>query len=121
VIVDYKSGAAPHPVEDMRAGRDFQMMIYLLAAEAELAAIAPGVRVAGGLFWHTGNQKISGEVTGDDAALDDARGHLHAHVLAARDGLFLVRPRKGDLSPCGPCDFRRICRVSRASLRKPVE
>ena len=47
VLVDYKSGSTKIPVDDMREGRNFQMMVYLRAAEQLLAAQAPDARVAG--------------------------------------------------------------------------
>ncbi|MBZ0298907.1 MAG: PD-(D/E)XK nuclease family protein [Anaerolineae bacterium] len=89
VIVDYKSGSSPIPVGDMREGRNFQMMLYLHAAqqilEAQYGNDAP--IVLGGLFWHIRSQKSSGELRLDDEgwdALEQARGHIGRYIAAGR-------------------------------------
>jgi ATP-dependent helicase/DNAse subunit B len=121
IVIDYKTGTTRHTVDDMAEGRDFQMMVYLLAARAILDRSDPGATVVGGLFWHIRNRQVSGEVRADDLALEAARAHLHAHVLSARAGRFFVRPGKMAGDRCSSfCEFRALCRLSRANLRKPT-
>jgi RecB family exonuclease len=119
VVVDYKTGTTPHPVDEMRLGRDYQMLLYLLAAQTLLPPSEPPLNVAGGLFWHIGNRAVSGEVLDGDPALDDARAQLHAQVLAARAGQFPVLARKLDRGQCTTyCEFKTLCRTSRAYHHK---
>jgi ATP-dependent helicase/DNAse subunit B len=111
VLVDYKSGSTPHPVEDMQSGRDVQMAVYLLAARALW-----GASVIGGLFWHIRNRKTSGDVKADDPAVTEAQTRIHYNILAARAGSFVVQP---DQNRCAPfCEFRALCRLNRAHRRK---
>ena len=53
IVIDYKSGGTRIPVKELQEGRNFQMMVYLLAAEAILNASededAP-TQVSGGLL-----------------------------------------------------------------------
>jgi ATP-dependent helicase/DNAse subunit B len=110
IVVDYKTGATKHDVKEMAAGRDFQMMLYLLAAQAMIAD--PALTVAGGLFWHIRNRKASGEVRADDEAVEAARAFAHQHVLAARQGRFPVQPTKMQGDRCAArCEFRALCRM----------
>jgi ATP-dependent helicase/DNAse subunit B len=114
IVIDYKTGGAPHPVSDIEAGRDFQMMLYLLAAQALLQDA--GQTIVGGLFWHLRNRTVSGEVLSGDAVLDDVRERLRVNVLAAREGQFSVRPNG---SRCPPrCEFLSLCRLTRSYVRK---
>jgi ATP-dependent helicase/nuclease subunit B len=121
MIVDYKTGATPHTVPDMAEGRDFQMMLYLLAAREIVARLDPALIVVGGLFWHIRSRAISGEVLITDEALDSARAHLHGDILDARAGRFPVRPSRPQGSRCATyCEFRALCRLTRASQRKSI-
>jgi ATP-dependent helicase/DNAse subunit B len=115
IVIDYKTGSAPHPVSDIETGRDFQMVLYLLAAQALLPGDEP-LAVAGGLFWHLRSRKVSGEVLAGHAALEQARERLHMHVLAAREGQFSVSPNGGRCA--SRCEFQPLCRLSRAYMRK---
>jgi ATP-dependent helicase/DNAse subunit B len=119
-VIDYKTGATKHPVEDMRAGRDFQMVLYLLAAQEQVRQESPGLQVAGGLFWHIANRTVSGEVLASDETLAEALAHLHEFILAARVGWFVVQPRQWVQGQCaGYCEFRTLCRMTRGYLHKP--
>jgi ATP-dependent helicase/nuclease subunit B len=119
MVVDYKTGSTPHTVPDMADGRDFQMMLYLLAAREIVAHIDPALTVVGGLFWHIRSRAISGEVLITDEALDSARAHLHADILDARAGRFPVRPSRPQGNRCATyCEFRALCRLTRANQRK---
>jgi ATP-dependent helicase/DNAse subunit B len=120
VVVDYKTGTTPHPVEDMRAGRDYQMMLYILAARELIRRWKLDLEVAGGMFWHITNRKTSGDVLADDAAVSEAQAQLHADIQAARAGQFAVRPRKLVGGHCiSFCEFGALCRMSRGYLQKP--
>ncbi len=116
-VLDYKSGSTPSK-KDMQEGRNFQMLLYLLAAQR--LAQRDGQAVAGGLFWGIGGNKEGGRITFDDEAVQTAQAILHAAVQAARAGDFANRPRKLTNGKCAHyCEFSRLCRVNRASLRKP--
>jgi ATP-dependent helicase/DNAse subunit B len=119
VVVDYKSGTTPHPVNDMIAGRDFQMLVYLLAARDLVRRADPSAQVIGGLFWHIRNRQTSGEVLISDSVLDDALTRLHENVLAARKGWFAVLPNQTRGGQCSAfCEFRALCRLNRAHYGK---
>ena len=127
IVIDYKTGGTKIPVKEMRAGRNFQMLVYLLAAQQLLAAQSdPGAprRVLGGLFWHIRSRESSGEVRLDDAdsgaALDEAQAHLERYISAARRGDFSVAPRKLENGRCTRyCEFAHMCRVGSTNRRKP--
>lgn len=127
IVIDYKTGSTEIPVKEMRAGRNFQMLVYLLAAQQLLAAQNdPGAprRVLGGLFWHIRSRGSSGEMRLDDAdsgaALDEAQAHLERYIGAARRGDFSVAPRKLENGRCARyCDFAHMCRVGSTSRYKP--
>jgi hypothetical protein len=103
----------------MEQGRNFQMMLYLLAAQQLLAqdtgADAP-TEVAGGLFWHLGTRKASGAIRLDDeglAAVQQAREHLSHYLSRGRQGDFAARANKMQDGKCAHyCEFREMCRVS---------
>lgn len=116
IVIDYKSGATTIPTTELTAGRNFQMMVYLLAAEAILRQEGdPSMSVKGGGFLHIQNRKMSGVIQGDEtgALLDKGKEHLTKHIAAARRGEFTVHPSKYGGGQCMVryCDFRRLCRV----------
>ncbi|HEX3050928.1 MAG TPA: PD-(D/E)XK nuclease family protein, partial [Aggregatilineaceae bacterium] len=117
IIMDYKTGARPHPTDDMIAGRDVQMMIYLLAAQELLARHNLPYELAGGLFWHIRSRTTSGDIHANDPAIETARQVLHHNILRARQGDFAVHPTNGQCAAY--CEFGPLCRVSRAYHRKP--
>jgi ATP-dependent helicase/nuclease subunit B len=123
VIVDYKSGTKPIPLDEMREGRNFQMMLYLHAAEQILAAQAESLKVTGGLFWHIRNQKSSGELRLDDdgiADLEKVQEHIGRYISAGRRGDFTVQPRKIDKGRCAHfCEFSQLCRTASTNRYKP--
>jgi len=103
----------------MQRGRNYQMMLYLLAAgdvlEQDDSANRP-TQLAGGYFWHISNQKVSGvfewEKDLDRAALDDARQHLARQIDLARAGDFAAEPNKSVHGACSHyCEYTRFCRV----------
>ncbi len=121
VVIDYKTGSTPHTVEEMRTGRDVQMMLYLLAArhlaQSWAAQSGADLSVIGGLFWHIQNRKVTGEVLESDAAVSEAQAAVHQSISEARTGWFAVRPSEGKCASF--CDYGPFCRVSRAYRHKP--
>jgi ATP-dependent helicase/DNAse subunit B len=117
IVIDYKTGSTKIPVTELEAGRNFQMMVYLLAAEKILAthgdASAP---VKGGAFWHLSDRKLSGALTLDgkgQQSIEQAKAHLADHITRGRKGDFAVQPNKPDNNRCARyCDFHELCRVS---------
>lgn len=108
IVMDYKTGSTPFPVEDMSAGRNFQMVLYILAAESF------GVgRVAGGLFWHVRSGSVSGVLKRDqEDVFDAALGHVERYLDLMRAGDFAPQPTKPDSGRCVKyCDFSYLCRV----------
>lgn len=125
VVIDYKTGTTKIPVEEMRGGRNFQMMLYLHAAQQILAAHSrhDGLDVLGGLFWHIRSREPSGAVRLDEdglLALDEAQVHLGRNIAAGRRGDFTVHPRKLDQGKCARyCEFSQLCRTASTSRKKP--
>ncbi len=123
VIIDYKSGSTEIPTKEMTRGRNFQMMLYLLASRRVLKAeFGESVRVAGGIFWHVQNQKASGQFDWDEpddqAALDDALEKLGKNIQRGREGDFTVEPNKLEEGRCARyCEFSQFCRVSLSGRR----
>ncbi len=131
-IFDYKSGSTSFSVPDMRSGRNFQMVIYLLAAEAILAQIqqTEGIQrspraVAGGGFWHLSSNKLTGrlELPKDNDVIADAVEKIRDFLPAMRSGQFVV-----DASGTKPgeactsyCDFDELCRLCRLGITKQIE
>ncbi len=118
VVIDYKTGSTRIPLTEMQRGRNFQMMLYLLVAQAMTAADpmpdAPK-EVAGGTFWHLNTRELSGALTvseeKDVDALIMAQEHLGHYIRRGRAGDFAVHPNKADGSCAHYCDFSQMCRV----------
>lgn len=115
VVIDYKTGSTRRSVSDLAEGRDFQMLVYLLAAPDVLQD--DSLRVGGGLFWHIHNRETSSEIAADDPALDAARQHAHAAIRAARAGQYPVQPNGGRCPRY--CPFGALCRYGREYRDKP--
>ena len=126
IMVDYKTGSHKIPTKEMEAGRNFQMMLYLLAAEQILADDPEKdhpTEVAGGMFWHLQNRETSGEFKwdseGDRAAIESAAEHLTEQIRRGRAGQFGVQPGQGGHGPCSHyCEFNQLCRVSTINRSK---
>jgi ATP-dependent helicase/DNAse subunit B len=127
IVLDYKTGSTKIPTSEMREGRNFQMMLYLLAGEAVLAReietdpSAP-TSIAGGTFWHL-NRTTSGVMdlnkAEDQEALDEAQIQLGKHLQQGRAGNFAsIANRKGSGACSHYCEFTQFCRVSSMNRRK---
>lgn len=123
VVMDYKTGSTKFKVDDMRTGRNFQMIVYLLAAEQMLKQDqrpdAP-TSIAGGVFWHTRNGEISGTLRWDDVPVfEEALNHLGHYLEMMREGDFAVQPTRASGGKCNSyCEFNQICRLCGLNLRK---
>ncbi|MCY4145247.1 MAG: exodeoxyribonuclease V subunit gamma [Chloroflexi bacterium] len=120
-LVDYKTGSTAIPHSEMETGRDFQMLLYLLALDD--MARGAGADVAGGLFWHLRNLKVSGRVHSEDEEhqemLEKARRHIASNLQQARAGIFPVQPTALDHGKCVRyCEFAHLCRRSNTSRFK---
>ena len=98
VVVDYKSGSTKINRREMEDGRDFQMMIYTEALANTLAAAGSEAQVAGGLFWHIRDFKVSGVFDSDDAddiaAVAAAKAHIAQNSAKAAPGNFRRMPAR---------------------------
>jgi RecB family exonuclease len=117
-ILDYKSGGTKIPTSEISRGRNFQMMIYLLAAQA-LGAGEDAPPVAGGAFWHISTRKTSGELRPDDGAIDEGREYLAAYLARGRAGDFTAEANKLEEGKCTRyCEYSTMCRMAIMRRRK---
>ncbi len=123
IVLDYKTGTSKIPTSEMEAGRNFQMMVYLVALETILKRDNLDFYVRGGAFWHIRNLTLSGDLKlYDDSAfmqviahpaIQQAQQHIAQYILRAREGFFPVQPNNPDNARCSSyCDFYQLCRVS---------
>lgn len=124
-VVDYKSGTTTIPRREMEIGRDFQMMVYMLALRSLLKRLESEAEVAGGLFWHLRNLSASGFYSADDeddeAAIELARQHVADNAQRARHGQFPVHATKLEAGKCSRyCEYSRFCRLRVTSRYKPL-
>jgi ATP-dependent helicase/DNAse subunit B len=119
VVIDYKTGSTAIPIDEMRDGRNFQMLLYVLAGQRILAAdpdpTAPK-QIAGGLFWHLGSQSASGKLDlqteEGQSAVQEGLTHLSEHIRQGRAGIFPAEPgRRVDGACSHLCDYSQLCRV----------
>ncbi len=111
LVIDYKTGSTPIKVDDMRAGRNFQMMVYLAAAEQILRAQNGPHQVGGGLFWHLHSQAASGQIRSGRDRPGRGRGGTGAYRALSR-----CRAARGFQRPsaqAGPGPLRALLRIRR--------
>ena len=125
VVIDYKSGTTAIGRREMEIGRDFQMLVYMLALRSLLKRFGHDVEVAGGLFWHLRNLQASGICVADDeddeAALELARQHVARNVRQSRQGQFPVLATEMERGKCSRyCEFSHLCRMRVTSRHKPI-
>jgi len=124
ILVDYKTGSGGIPTSEMKAGRNFQMAVYLLALEEIIRKEGWPYQIAGGLFWHIRNQTASGKLIVESEVgfleeIQDARMHLARHLQRARSGDFSVHPSKVTDGRCtGYCEFSQLCRLASTNQYK---
>jgi ATP-dependent helicase/DNAse subunit B len=109
VVLDYKSGSKTPTTQEMEEGRNFQMMLYLLAAQQ----LFPEHPVIGGLFWSIKKNKADGIIMADDERIEAARLKLHEHVVMARQGDFASEPARREEGKCSKyCEYSQFCRIN---------
>jgi ATP-dependent helicase/DNAse subunit B len=112
IVIDYKSGTMTPRTPDMEDGRNFQMMLYLLAAQQIIKRENPDLNVGAGMFWSIRTLKSGGEIRADASEIETARQILHSYIRAGREGRFEVEPRKIEDGKCFKyCEFGKFCRV----------
>ena len=125
VVIDYKSGTTAIGRREMEIGRDFQMLVYMLALRSLLKRFGHDVEVAGGLFWHLRNLQASGicvaEDEDDEAALELARQHVARNVRQSRQGQFPALATEMERGKCSRyCEFSHLCRMRVTNRHKPI-
>jgi ATP-dependent helicase/DNAse subunit B len=122
IVVDYKTGSKRFPKEETARGRNFQMMVYLLAAQAVVAGdTAPDApsQVAGGLFWQIGGESLGVFTDADAEVIDAGREHLSRYLSRARSGDFATHANQLENGKCAAyCDFHQFCRAASTNRRK---
>jgi ATP-dependent helicase/DNAse subunit B len=122
VVVDYKLGSSKIGVDELRRGRNFQMLVYLEAAQKLLAAEAdPAPPVEGGVFLRIGSKDEIGALHSVEHAEDIERSLeiLAANLEHGRAGNFSATINKAQNGKCASfCDFAQFCRVANTHRRK---
>lgn len=126
VVMDYKTGSTPFRIDDMREGRNYQMIVYLLAAQA-LSQADGGAPVAGGFFWHVNAKESASEASGvlrldDDhrsAVIEPALARLGDLLAAVQAGNFSAQPSRLEDGKCSRyCEFQHLCRLCALGMAK---
>ena len=107
ILIDYKTGSTPIRAEEIAQGRNFQMLIYLLAAR-ELIDQA----VAGGVFWQIGGRSL-GDLRAEDAdIIEQGVQHIARYLELIRSGDFATHAVKREEGKCTRyCEFHQLCRI----------
>lgn len=116
-LVDYKSGSTPIYEREVILGRNLQLPIYVLAAQAK------GLIVQEAFFLHIRGGKTSGNFSKVDREgwLACAKEHMNRYVTSARAGRFAVEPNQFDNRTCSAyCEFESLCRVGRWSVKPSI-
>ncbi|MDX2139056.1 MAG: PD-(D/E)XK nuclease family protein [Chloroflexota bacterium] len=112
LVIDYKTGSTGIPTSEIARGRNFQMMIYVLATQGM-------ADVAGGAFWHIGSRSVSGLLTPDDEAISDGRHKLTLYMERGQAGDFTSEANKVEDAKCSRyCEYSQMCRFSVMGRRK---
>ncbi|MBI5034299.1 MAG: exodeoxyribonuclease V subunit gamma [Chloroflexi bacterium] len=113
-LVDYKSGSTPISSTEVIQGRNLQLPVYVLAAQAK------GMQVREAFFFHIRGGKTSGNFSKVDPVewLERAKEHMNRYVGWTRAGRFAVEPNQFDQRTCAAyCEFESLCRVGRWSVK----
>ena len=116
-LVDYKSGSTPIGEREVILGRNLQLPVYVLAAQAM------GLAVHDAFFFHIRGGKTSGNFSRVDREgwLAAAQDYMNRYVASARVGRFAVEPNQFDNRACAAhCEFEALCRVGRWSLKPSI-
>lgn len=117
ILLDYKTGATRIARSDMEEGRDFQMMLYVLALQAEHATMTDPPQIKLSVFWHLRDLETSGEIDldkdEDRAAIAASRARVAENLREGRNGSFPVHPTKFEDGKCARyCEYAHLCRVN---------
>jgi len=124
IVVDYKSGALPS-LKDMEKGRNFQLLLYKLALEAQ------GQRVIGGLYWSLSDPEKREGRFGEallvsrgkpvDDPLPANEAWAAAHLQRAQRADFRVQASSVSEGKCDRyCPYYQLCRLASTSPYKPA-
>jgi ATP-dependent helicase/DNAse subunit B len=119
LVVDYKTGSTKIGREETLRGRNFQMLIYVLALRSQQPRGA-----AGGFFWHVNKQETSGTLWLDTEAgtqvVREGSAHIARRIAEAQDGDFSVEPNGVENDRCSRhCDYQALCRMAVMPRGKP--
>jgi len=123
LVLDYKSGSSGISLKEMETGRNFQMLIYLEAAEMLFAER----ETVSGYFWHIRNRSFSGlppeskKAPLIDIAREQGKKLLSEHIQQAQQGDFAVQPSQQNDQKCTSyCEFYQMCRLAATNQYKDV-
>ena len=124
IVIDYKTGGTRIGRDELVRGRNFQMMLYLLAAQELVGGETDApLNVQAGVFWHIGGRQIIGALELDDQGMEAVaagREHLARYLGLARAGDFATEATALEDRKCVRyCEFSAMCRVAIMSRRKP--
>jgi ATP-dependent helicase/DNAse subunit B len=112
IVIDYKTGSTKIPTDEIRRGRNFQMMLYLVAAESLLKADE-----ISGAFVHLTDRSISGKMISssdeDRETIAQAKAHISRNLARGRAGDFAAQASKLEEDRCTKyCDYHQMCRMA---------
>lgn len=128
VVYDYKTGQPPN-LKEVHAGVEFQMPVYLLAAERlfddDKCAIGAGYYELKGKYrrnrgmWHGDYLKLAHVSSKNDVVaaeewkplLQQVVERLLSYRQAMRQGYFVLAPNDASKT-CKYCDYKHICRLT---------
>ena len=127
IVVDYKSGSTKIAESEISAGRNVQMMIYLLALRQMLAQHNPqNLSVGAGFFWHIQSSEDSGlmnfeskDTAAHEETLAAGRAQVLRYLQQGRQGQFAVQATRIEEKRCTRyCEYQQFCRISQTNQYK---
>jgi ATP-dependent helicase/nuclease subunit B len=124
ILMDYKTGSSKIDTKELEEGRNFQMMVYLLALKEMLKAENSDLSIAGGMFWHIRNQEHSGLIAVEEdvqavESIQKGQTHLSHYLKQIREGNFAEVPNKITDGRCSAyCEFYQLCRLANTNPYK---
>jgi ATP-dependent helicase/DNAse subunit B len=130
LVLDYKTGSQSIGIEELKEGRNFQIMLYILATQGILQAKQdneenPPTGIKGGYFLHIRNRKTSGHLVAiepdDQLLIENARSMIAQYIKRAKAGNFSVAPSKmsSNRRCTSYCEFYKLCRIAITDREKP--